>query len=85
MLQPAERDAETKQARRTMERIGKELLDNSKAALRRSGLKANKESLKSKDLLTLLLRANMATDIPEHQRMSEDDVLARESFHPASP
>ncbi|KAJ2927086.1 hypothetical protein H1R20_g10025, partial [Candolleomyces eurysporus] len=74
---PADRDAETKQARRTMDRIGRELLDNSKAALRKSGLKVDKESLKSKDLLTLLLRANMATDIPEHQRMSEDDVLAQ--------
>ncbi|RXW20256.1 hypothetical protein EST38_g5603 [Candolleomyces aberdarensis] len=74
---PADRDAETKQARRTMDRIGRELLDNSKEALRKGGLKVDKESLKSKDLLTLLLRANMATDIPEHQRMSEDDVLAQ--------
>ena len=63
-----------------MDRIAKELLDNSKAALRNGGLKVDKESLKSKDLLTLLLRANMATDIPEHQRMSDDDVLARELF-----
>ena len=61
-----------------MDRIGRELLDNSKAALHRNGLKVDKETLKSKDLLTLLLRANMATDIPEHQRMSDDDVLARE-------
>ncbi|KAJ2914206.1 hypothetical protein MD484_g6197, partial [Candolleomyces efflorescens] len=74
---PADRDAETKQARKTMDRIGRELLDNSKDALRKSGMKVEKGSLKSKDLLTLLLRANMATDIPEHQRMSDADVVAQ--------
>lgn len=70
-----------------MDRIGKELLDNSKAALQRNGLKVDKESLKSKDLLTLLLRANMATDVPEDQKMSDADVLARKFFGspPACP
>ena len=35
------------------------------------------DALASRDLLTLLLKANMSTDIPESQRMSDEDVLAR--------
>ncbi|EAU81974.2 cytochrome P450 [Coprinopsis cinerea okayama7 len=73
---PVENDAETRQARQTMDRIGRELLDSSKAKLAKSGT-VEKDSLRSKDLLTLLLRANMATDLPEHQRMSDEDVLAQ--------
>ena len=35
------------------------------------------DNLRGRDLLTLLLKANMATDIPESQRLSDEDVLAR--------
>ncbi|KAF6758735.1 cytochrome P450 [Ephemerocybe angulata] len=73
---PAERDAESNKARATMDRIAKELLETSQEELRKTG-KVDKASLKSRDLLTLLLRANTATDIPEHQRMSDADVLAQ--------
>lgn len=59
-----------------MERIGKGLLAASKAELAKTG-KTDKDSVKGKNLLTLLLRANVATDLPEHQRMSDTDVLAR--------
>ncbi|CAL1709425.1 unnamed protein product [Somion occarium] len=33
--------------------------------------------LEGRDLLTLLLKANMATDIPANQKLSEEDVLAQ--------
>jgi hypothetical protein len=36
-----------------------------------------KSSLQGRDLLSLLVRANMATDIPESQRITDEDVLAR--------
>ncbi len=36
-------------------------------------------SLHGRDLLTLLIKANMSTDIPESQRLSDEDVLARKS------
>ena len=36
-----------------------------------------KKSVNGRDLLTLLMRANMATDIPDHQRLSDEEVLAR--------
>lgn len=38
-----------------------------------------KDTLHSRDLLTLLIRANMSTDIPENQRLSDAEVLARTS------
>ncbi|KAH6919107.1 cytochrome P450 [Coprinopsis sp. MPI-PUGE-AT-0042] len=73
---PAHLDAESKSAKRTMDRIAHELLERSKAAMDGNG-KADADSVRGKNLLTLLLRANMATDLPEHQRMSDEEVLAR--------
>ena len=61
-----------------MDRIGKQLLSESKTALAHSE-KMEKTSWKSRDLLSLLLRANMATDLPESQRMTDEDVLDRKS------
>lgn len=73
---PAEGDADANRASRTMDRIGKQLLSDSKTALAH-GEKMEKTSWKSRDLLSLLLRANMATDLPESQRMTDEDVLAQ--------
>ncbi|KAG5352648.1 hypothetical protein C0989_001270 [Termitomyces sp. Mn162] len=52
-----------------MSRIGEELLQESKSLIR------DKET--QRDLLTLMVKSNMATDLPENQRMSDQDVLAR--------
>lgn len=38
---------------------------------------ARQISSENRDLLSLLLRANMATDIPVGQRLTDDEVLAR--------
>jgi hypothetical protein len=73
--QPTDRDAGIKQSQRTMSLIGNQLLRESKAANEYS---TEKNSWKARDLLSLLVRANMATDLPEHQRMSDKDVLDRE-------
>jgi hypothetical protein len=73
-LQPAHLDAESKSAKKTMDRIAHELLEQSKASMAESSGKGN---AMDKNLLTLLLRANMASDLPENQRMSDDEVLAR--------
>jgi hypothetical protein len=72
--QPADRDAEIKRSQQTMSRIGNQLLRDSKAANEKA---TEKSSWKARDLLSLLVRANMATDLPEHQRMSDEDVLDR--------
>ncbi|TFK34906.1 cytochrome P450 [Crucibulum laeve] len=75
---PEERDKEARMAGATMKRIGVQLLRDSKAAIVGNDEKVDKaSSLRRRDLLSLLLRANMATDIPESQRMTDEDVLAQ--------
>ncbi|KAF5318106.1 hypothetical protein D9619_012269 [Psilocybe cf. subviscida] len=78
---PADRDAEVKLASRTMERIGAELLRDSKAAVQKESLEngkaQSKDTWRRRDLLSLLLKANMATDLPPSQRMSDADVVAQ--------
>jgi hypothetical protein len=60
-----------------MARIGETLLRESHDAIRAESDVVGKSSWKRKDLLSLLMRANMATDLPPNQRMADEDVLAR--------
>ena len=39
-----------------------------------------RKSVHGRDLLTLLIKANMASDIPRDQRLSEEEVLSRMLF-----
>lgn len=64
-----------------MDRIGRELLVQNKYEILNSKATSAKQDFRKRDLLTCLMRANMADDLPEHQRMSDDDVLARKSNH----
>lgn len=79
-----------------MRRVGKELIAEKKARIQqelteskeKSGVKRN--DLQGRDLLTLLLKANISTDVPDNQRLSDEDVLARAyhaclSHRPLSP
>ncbi|KAI0743349.1 cytochrome P450 [Daedaleopsis nitida] len=65
----------------TMQRIGKQILAERKAEiLRESSEKAHtleKKDVQGRDLLTLLIKANMATDVPESQRLSDEEVIAQ--------
>ncbi|KAG2353762.1 cytochrome P450 [Suillus spraguei] len=79
---PSDRDRRIDAAQKTMGRIGSQLLHDAKAAVISShevekGGSIEKSSLQGRDLLSLLVRANMATDIPESQRISDVDVLAQ--------
>ncbi|KAF5350051.1 hypothetical protein D9756_009191 [Leucocoprinus leucothites] len=65
-----------REARDTMDRIGSQLLKESKAALQEVDGEKN-DRFRRRDLLSLLLKANMSTEIPDHQRMSDEDVLAQ--------
>ena len=74
-------------AQEVMRRIGTQLIREKKAEIQRemseSKLKGGsgsvaRDDVQGRDLLTLLLKANMATDIPDSQRLSDEDVLARE-------
>ena len=68
-----------------MHRIGMQLLQERKAEIMRmygeEGTGAvEKKDVQGRDLLTLLIKANMATDIPDDQRLTDEEVLARATF-----
>ena len=73
-------------AQKVMRRIGLQLIADKKTAIlaekaQQTGAGGvEKRDMEGRDLLTLLLKANMATDIPESQRLSDEDVLARKYF-----
>lgn len=57
-----------------------QLIAEKKEAVRKAAQSSDKgveSALQSRDLLTLLIKANMSSDVPEDQRLSDDDVLAR--------
>ncbi|EKM59788.1 uncharacterized protein PHACADRAFT_250518 [Phanerochaete carnosa HHB-10118-sp] len=66
-----------------MRRIGLRLIAEKKAAIvaetaaTEKGRGVERKDITERDLLTLLIRANMATDIPESQRLTDDEVLAQ--------
>ena len=76
-MQPSERERRIQIAQSTMARIGRQLLSGSKAAAAASENAGEKNNVRGRDLLSLLVRANIATDISDSQRMSDEDVLAR--------
>ncbi|CCM04147.1 uncharacterized protein FIBRA_06309 [Fibroporia radiculosa] len=68
----------TENAQSVMRRIGMQLIADKKAEIIKAANAGEKGgSLQSRDLLTLLIKANMSTDIPENQRLSDEDVLAQ--------
>nr|BAL05140.1 cytochrome P450 [Phanerodontia chrysosporium] len=73
-----EANRKAEQAQKVMSRIGMQLIEQRKAAiLAEKGKDVERKDLTGRDLLTLLIRANMATDIPEDQRLSDEEVLAQ--------
>uniref|UniRef100_A0A8H7Y1G3 Cytochrome P450 n=1 Tax=Psilocybe cubensis TaxID=181762 RepID=A0A8H7Y1G3_PSICU len=76
---PSEGDTKAKVAMTTMKRIANELLRDSKMGLMAedNNIKMDDYSLKRRDLLSLLVRANTSKDLPAHQRMSDEDVMAQ--------
>lgn len=75
-----------------MRRIGTKLVASKKAEVLAStnghGVSGNakdqpvvavgKQDVKGRDLLSLLIKSNMAGDLTEGERMSEEEILARE-------
>ncbi|KAJ6511232.1 cytochrome P450 [Mycena vulgaris] len=61
-------------ARRAMDRIGNQLLSDSKADLKTAGGHPRETR---RDLLSIMVKANMAADIPDHQRLSDGEVIAQ--------
>ena len=57
--------------------IAKKLLEDSKNAVKASG---GDTSSTRRDLLSRMVKSNMSNDIPEHLKLSDEDVIARESL-----
>ncbi|KAH9894817.1 cytochrome P450 [Cubamyces lactineus] len=79
---PSKRRREISSAAAVIRRIGLQLVAERKAAILRDASEKHKDGierkdLKGRDLLTLLIRANMAKDVPENQRLSDEDVLGQ--------
>ncbi|KAJ7140154.1 cytochrome P450 [Mycena crocata] len=71
---PTKRNKIIEESQATMVRIGREILDNSKREIAENG---TFETGRGRDLLTLLVRANTSKEIPENQRLSDEQVLAQ--------
>ncbi|EIW53608.1 cytochrome P450 [Trametes versicolor FP-101664 SS1] len=79
---PDERAKRLDHAQDVMRRIGLQLIEEKKAQIAREMSEGKsggveRKDIQGRDLLTLLMKANMATDIPENQRLSHEDVLAQ--------
>jgi flagellar basal body rod protein FlgG len=87
-LQPSSRLRSITNATSVMNRIGKELVEGKKQAILDAAAAEGKSDLgktqiersniTTRDILSRLIAANMATDLMESQRLSDEDVLARE-------
>ncbi|KAF7985647.1 hypothetical protein HWV62_2167 [Athelia sp. TMB] len=72
---PSAQQRRVKASQETMSRVGNKLLADAKAALARGN--NGKDGEQGRDLLSLLVHANTADDIPVSQRLSDKDVLAQ--------
>lgn len=82
--QPSERSRSFSRTLNTIKAIGKVLISQKKSEILTSANidakgGVEKRNIQGRDLLSLLIKANVATDIPDSARMSDEDILARES------
>jgi hypothetical protein len=85
--QPTSQSRGMANAGKVMNRIGRSLVNDKKKAILAAAVpqgkyssgeaQIEKSSITTRDLLSRLMAANMATDLPENQRLSDEDVLAR--------
>ncbi|KAJ7746491.1 cytochrome P450 [Mycena maculata] len=71
---PTKADTMIEDSQEVMNRIGRKLMNDSKEEIARG---VTSETGRSRDLFSLLVRANTSKDIPETQRLSDADVLAQ--------
>ncbi|KZV75630.1 cytochrome P450 [Peniophora sp. CONT] len=77
---PTKRVRETAKAKAEITEIGMRLIAEKKAAILSevsSGASLEKKDIQGNDLLSLLIRANLASDLPESARLSDRDILAQ--------
>lgn len=76
-MQSAFEGSDVKKAKDVMHNIGMQIVQEKKSIVAKLGIGASINP--SRDLLTLLTKANMDPSIPENQRLSDEDILARKS------
>ena len=59
-----------------------QLICERKDAVRLQSNRVDMPDLQGRDLLTLLVKANMEKDVPNNQRLSDEEVLARKLYQP---
>lgn len=81
-LQPTSRSRIIDGAFVVIQRIGSQLIQDRKTAIfaeHSAGSGAvEKQDVSGHDLLSLLVRSNIAADIPENMRLSDSEILSRE-------
>ncbi|KAI0768801.1 cytochrome P450 [Trametes elegans] len=79
---PNKRARIAKESSKVFKRVGKNLVVDMKESVMRDAAKQHRDGversdLKSRDLLTLLIKANIAKDLPASQRLSDADVIGQ--------
>ena len=80
--QPTDRTRAIACMRQRTRSIGQNVISQKKAEILSSSEidskgRVEKKNIQGRDLLSLLMKANMATDIPDHARMTDEDIIAR--------
>jgi cytochrome P450 len=89
LRQPTARSRTLDRAFDEIQHVGNRLIEERKAAIlaERSdngSCVVEKQDVQGHDLLSLLIKSNMAIDIPESMRMSDSEILSRECSFPCS-
>jgi cytochrome P450 len=87
LLQPTRRSRTLDRSFESIQRIGSELIQNKKnVVLAESSTNGSgaveKQNVQGHDLLSLLIKSNIASDMPESMRMSDSEILSRARLFP---
>ncbi|VDC00129.1 unnamed protein product [Peniophora sp. CBMAI 1063] len=75
---PTVNSRKLQQANAVLHRVGSQMVAEKKSeVLAVAGSSVDKAAFQSKDILGLLVRANMASDLPESSRMSDTEIVAQ--------
>jgi cytochrome P450 len=89
ITQPTARSRIVDRAAQEIDRIGSQLIEDRKAAVlaersTNESCVVEKQDVQGHDLLSLLIKSNIAADMPENMRMTDSEILSRERFPPCS-
>lgn len=75
--QPTKRSRSNNTSLETVRRIGTKMILEKKAEVLATKDVVERKDVTSRDLLSLLIKSNMATDLQESERMSDEEILSR--------